>query len=361
MRLLDSIMGRPIGRPIICAIGMLAVLSSEASAQIRGTVRSAQAALPAATVELWTATTRIASAVTDQAGAFSFSDEQIAGASLLVVQHIGYRTEFRRVSNLASPVVIDLEIQPPLLPDVVVEATTLCPGREEPAARAAWRAMQSRYQQVATGLFIGTGFYVDESIVPAEQLGRFGTRGQGNHSMVHEKGSQSPFRVSIERDGYARRIQPGMFPSRSEESWQYAKLGSTEAGHFIEDAFGKAHVLRLLEGPVGTIRIAFCPRDTKRPRIEGTLTIRPDSSLSEAQWRFRVNEKDEGAGGNAVFPPLAPERTFLHPVSSTFWRRDRFASHYYQRLERYSLWRVGTHDDVHAVVAEWHRTPESKR
>ena len=314
-----------------------------------------------AAVEVWNSAQRLERFDTDRNGTATFSGAVDPTALLVYVTHPNFASAYHRL-NAGWPDTIKLNPRP--LPTIEVLEPKRCPNREDPAARALWTRMSARYKPVPEGALIGTGFFLHKTTGGREVLGQrlTGPTPFTVRSAVHSETDKSrPWDYSIHRNGYAAPPSDSWFDDDS-DNWQYAPLGHVAAGHFVTSAFAEKHTFSIASDDDGSV-ITFCPRDRKQNNIEGVLIVSADAALTAARWRFRTKKKDEGASGEAVFaPPPAMVPTYLFPVFSTFWRRHRMRDMYYVRQEEYGIWRVGTNDDIRAMIREWsERAGQSSR
>lgn len=304
----------------------------------------------AATIEIWSTSQRLVRASTDNTGIATFPDS-LDAALLVYVTHPNFAAAYHRL-NAGWPDTIRLRAQP--LPTIEVIEPKRCPNKDDAAARALWKQVSARYKPVPEGAHIGTGFFQHKTIGGREVLAQrlTGPTPFTVRSAVHnesDKGWTPGY--SIHRNGYATARTQSWFDDDS-DTWQYAPLGDVASGHFVTPEFAGKHTLSVSSGDDGAI-ITFCPRDRKQNSIEGVLIVSADSALTAARWRFRTQKNDEGASGEAVFAPPAPVASYLFPVSSTFWRQHRMRDRYYVRQEEYGIWRVGTNEDIRAMIREW--------
>ena len=72
----------------------------------------------------------------------------------------------------------------------------------------------------------------------------------------------------------------------------------------------------------GTRTLAFCPRDAKRPGLEGTVELDDASAIARIAWRWRTPKPDEDAGAELLLiPPGRSRARRLVPARSVYWRR----------------------------------------
>ncbi|HEX7238961.1 MAG TPA: carboxypeptidase-like regulatory domain-containing protein [Longimicrobiaceae bacterium] len=326
----------------------LLVLPRILSAQLGGrVVDPGGRALPGATVEVWGARERLASARTDSTGAFAFSASQTADAVGLLTRRIGFAPLRRSVLPPASGLVLQLSPAPVALEGLVVSthARPACPRRDTPEARALWEAASRRYSRTPDTLGIATSAEVFRGEVPRTGIGQVdearlvpATFGTGNvRRQVHRS------------RGYGVRNPLRTMSDELHASWYYLPLGSHAAGHFVDPSFGEHNALAVHARTPDRVVLAFCSRGLAREAVgvEGTLTLAADTTLSEAAWRYRTPSPREDAGGEVVFAPYArgaPE-PWLVPASSLYWRGIiGRPGRYIQQWVRFGAWSVAPPD-----------------
>ncbi|MGQ0562514.1 MAG: hypothetical protein ACT443_11645 [Gemmatimonadota bacterium] len=335
------------------------LLAVPVEAQISGMVRTADGRATAAEVELWSPSQRIARRVADGRGHFSFNAEETAPATAIVFAQLGYKTVLRPMAGPDSAVRITLEPASIELPEVAADGPRLCPNRADPDAEAAWRRFRQQYRPDPASEFIGTAYAVTSGVVASERVGKFDEG--DNQFAVRGRRRSTPSELDIAREDYARPAGTRLV-SAEQDSWEYASLGSVEADHFLTDHFAASHAFSL--GTVrsdGSFDLVFCPKQNKRPDIQGTLSLTRDRLLYEARWRFLVPGNDEVASGSALFTPPRNESGVVHllPLSSTFVRQHKMPRQYFQKLERYGIWIVGDRSTHSKLIAEWRQRYEA--
>ena len=100
------------------------------------------------------------------------------------------------------------------------------------------------------------------------------------------------------------------------------------------------------ENPDGWL-LAYCPKDTDKPSIKGTITIARDTTFAAVDWLFQTPEPVEHAGGRAFFRPILSRAVLSHllPAEAVVWREIP-AGGYLQSYQRYEDWRVAPGDSV---------------
>ena len=299
-------------------------------------------------IELWGDNGRLQVVTTNADGRFQFAASLTSRASALYAQRLGYRAV--RISTMPGTTYYALRMAPePLTMEglvVDVEADR-CSAREDSDARALWQALRERYSHGIDSL--GAATYLAAAIT-AVPLGEIGPVDIGD-ARTAQRGSAPLFRSSwrrrVLREGYARRLSApspdGMF-----ESWGYPPLDADFATHFLDTTFGRLHKFHLLEEEeVEGWMLGFCPRDQDRASIAGFMRVTPDTTLVLAEWTFRTEAPEEGAGGRAVFTQGEGGigGTYLLPTEGLFWRRVD-ANRYLQRYQRFEGWITAPGDSV---------------
>lgn len=284
------------------------------------------------------ATQRISTAETDSAGMFEFQPSAVEGSLQLTVRHIGFAPRVLEVAVTDTALMLRMEDAPIILPTVIAAGRRgrLCPNREDPRARALWEAMRNRYWQEPVGyppVFGLAQFEVDT--VPRENIGAedMGRTVTGWVEHVRQRESLIP------AAGYAFR-SAGSVTDRT-TFWWYSSLDNGTSQHFTQPLFGQLHKFAFAAGVPGQLVVSFCPRERlgEKGQIEGTLTLRGDTTLARAGWTFRTREPSENAGGEATYlPPDPGMRRLLLGEATLFWRQLPNKQYYVER-ERYAGWR----------------------
>lgn len=321
-------------------------------AQIKGTVRTSDGNPVVAEVELWAPTQRLARRLVEGDGAFAFTATEANSATAIVFSQLGYKRVLRPLDRASDLIQIVLEPLPVEIEAVTALAARACPNRPDPGAENVLRRLRASYRLVPRTSFIEAAFAQVTTVVDAEEVGRFDER-QPQYEIRGSLRSASS-NLDILRDGYARPAGTRLV-SGAEDSWEYAALGSLEADHFLSDHFAASHVLSLGETRTdGSFDVVYCPKQRKKPDVEGTLSLTRDTLLYEARWRFRVPRNEERASGTALFaPPQKGVVTHLLPLSSTFIRQHRIPGRYFQKLERYGIWATGEGSSPPRAAFEW--------
>lgn len=331
---------------IAACAGILA--PSEGVSQLTGTVSDMSGTpLEGVTVEAWGEAQRLATRITDGSGAFRFPPGIAARTTALYAHRLGYRgVRLELEPGAPDPVEIRLDPEAIPLPAVDVVATReFCPREDEPAARALWNAARARYLQGLDSMGVATYLAASREVVSRDRL--MGTAPQG--AALDQRGSSFLLRVSwrrrIEREGYAYPVRRPTSEGAL-DSWVYAPLEADLAPHFADPLFGRLHTLSVFAGDGSGWRIAFCPRDPRRPSIQGTLHLAQDTSLVSADWLFRTPEPSEEAGGQAFFAPVGPRvARFLLPSEGISWRKSPDGG-FARSHERFEGWIVAPGDSV---------------
>jgi hypothetical protein len=329
---------------ILAVFGIL--LPALARGQVQGRVAgSSGKALDAVTVELWSASQRIAVVRTDPAGAFAFSRDEALNARSLTLTRLGYQGRSVLLRPGASTLSLVLEPLPVSLPELTVrQARRICPNREQPQARTLWEAVRSRYSRTTSGRGYEVQHLVAREHVSEDRIGLV------DESRVVPTVSWSgalaqDVNASIAAQGYAV-VQPSHWRLFDDDyfSWRYPKLHSATAHHFASDVFGARHDLSVVSSSPGETVLAFCPRNRRQPFMEGTLIVSADSTFAEAAWSFTTPKPKESAGGEVFFAPLPDDlggpRPHLLAARGVFWRRLGGRDLFYQRAEVLLDWSI---------------------
>jgi hypothetical protein len=321
---------RQRSRVIVRALGALALFACArpAAAQVAGTVVASGAPLPRVVVSLWAESREVARDTTDADGRFAFDSDVAREATSLALRRLGYvaRTLSVRPGDVALRPAMVQVAQP--LPAAVVAATKgrSCSRKDDPKARALWDSVRATYATAPRGMSVyATLAEWTQQDVSAEEVGeRVGmARGPGAWgsfpAMMRERWAW------IARGSYAWRRElpkPGqelVYPEYLH--WWYEPLHRELVEHFVEDGFVRAHAFAMASPP-GARTLAFCPRDAKRPGLEGTVELDDANAIARIAWRWRTPKPDEDAGAELLLmPPGRSRARRLVPARSVYWRR----------------------------------------
>lgn len=317
------------------AITLTLFAALPATAQVRGRVVDATAnPLPGALVELWSSTTRLAGLLTDQRGEFHFTEEVARPATLITVRRVGYQPA--RLSQLSNAeVTITLVPFARILPTLTVTATLTCPNIEDRTARGVWEAMRHRYQPFRPDAGASTPIRSIVARVSSRTLGAIDTTQATDGAVAAGRDYFTGHTQRVAERGYAIPYQ-GVRRQRIDH-WEYPLLESFFAGHFMDSLFGTLHHFSVESRSPLVLR--FCPRNSKRPTIQGRLEFDADTSLARATWVFTTPEPQEEAGGEVVFakPASDAKAGVLLPLFGLFWRKVIYD--YYQEWMEFRAWR----------------------
>ena len=335
-----------------CALAACTTASA-AGAQVAGTVRASGAPLPRVIVSLWNGSRELARDTTDTEGRFAFDSVKSIGASGLVLRRLGYvaRTLSVRPGDVGlGPTMVQVAQS---LPATVVAATRgrRCVRKDDRAARALWDSVRATYAVAPHGM--AASATLDEWTrrdVSADEVGETSGRPRGEGSWGVSRTAMSGWWTSLAREGYAWR-RP--LPKAGEEliepqylHWTYAPLHRELVEHFVEDGFARMHAFTMTTSSSGARTVAFCPRDAKRPGLEGTADIDDAGALQRIAWRWRTPKPDEDAGAELLLvPPGRAGVRRLVPARTIYWRRlggkrDR----YFQDVMTTRGWYYSAHD-----------------
>lgn len=305
-------------------------------------------------IEAWDDDRYLGMRITGEDGGFTFAfrdgflGNPPPNTILLRANRLGFRMVERRVDPRSDgPVVLRMAEEPIAIRGLVVESDRpQCRIEDQAEARRLWNTMRTKYFGPMDTVGIATYLSEEEALVDRGEIGPLDLPSEGKA----QRGSSSQLRFSwgrrVQRSGYAfpvRRTDMGS----SFDSWAYAPLEADFAPHFVSSRFGELHRLRIRDrGEFGWI-VEFCPRDSERASIVGSLRLAPDTTLLEAEWLFRTDEPEENAGGHAIFPRVtgSSDESFALPRESIFWRRLPTGD-FQQIHQRYEEWIVAPGDTV---------------
>ena len=323
-------------------LALLAALAARpAPAQVRGrVVDAAEAPVAGAAVELWVGSRRAAGTAADGEGRFAVAADSADGVLRLTVRHPGMRTAALDLGSADTTLLVRMEAQPVLLAalEVVSHRRPACPAREDPDARALWQAMRRRYWQPGGDSVFVFGFLETRSGVGDREDAFRPEAGRVSAGWVTGALVEA-HPAGMARSGYATSAAGG--PGDRTAYWNYRALDQGTLQDFTGEYFGAAHTLSVLGRTPAQVVLAFCPRGARgrTGRIEGTLTLRADTTLAAARWRFRTPRPDEDAGGEAAYAP--PDHALgraLLARESVFWRRTNRPLYYFE-ARTYTGWR----------------------
>ena len=324
-------------------------IAGSAAAQLDGVVtRAGGLPLEGVSVEAWSADRRVGATLTDALGTFSFSAAIDSSTVLLRLSALGFEVEEVPIRQDVTSYEIELTEEPLAIEGLVVtmEEATCEEGREDDQARRLWQLARMRYDGLMDTLGVATYLAEADTIVPLSQLGAL----QLPVLNLSQRGSSSLLRFTwtrrIDRDGYAFAIRR-LDGAKPYDSWVYPPLEADFAPHFADDVFGERHRFVVEnEGPDGWL-LAYCPKNTGKPSIKGTITLARDTTFAAVDWLFETPEPMEHAGGRAFFKPILSNVVLSHllPSEAMVWRAVP-AGDYVQSYQRYEDWRVAPGDSV---------------
>lgn len=318
-----------------------ALCAVPAAAQVRGlVVDRSERPVTDALVELWASSRHAAATRTDTQGRFEIPAGPEQQPLMLTVRRLGFATQTLELTSRDTTLRVVLELKPVSLQPLTVETSAgrLCPRREESRARELWTRMRSRYWQpdrdsVFVFAFVetrsGTGEKSDAYDPDAGRTAAGWTT--GTVIVAHPE--------FMAHSGYAQDAAGGV--GERTAFWSYRALDDGAMQDFTGEYFGSAHTFSIISQSAESITIAFCPRGRlgNTGQIQGTLTLRADTTLSNARWSFRTPHPSEDAGGEATYLPPDPAlRRVLLARETAFWRKSgpRF---YYFEAQSFSGWR----------------------
>ena len=324
-------------------------IAGSAAAQLDGVVtRAGGSPLEGVSIEAWSVDRRIAATLTNALGVFTFSEEMVTGTVLLRVTALGFDVTEVEVRDGVTSYEIELTEEPLAVEGLVVamERATCEDGREDEEGRRLWQLARIRYDGLMDTLGVATYLAEADTIVPLSELGSLKLPSLN----LSQRGSSSLLRFSwtrrIDREGYAsaiRRIDTG----RAYDSWVYPPLEADFAPHFVDDDFGERHRFVIADDSDGWV-LEYCPKNTDKPSIKGTITLARDTTFAAVDWLFETPEPIESAGGRALFKPILPgavQLSHLLPAEAVTWRAVPEGD-YLQSYQRYEDWKVAPGDSV---------------
>ena len=313
-------MNAHLRRLLVTAVCATTLLGGNLSAQLRGTVRTPDGeSVPSALVELWSYARRIAGTGTDSLGRFRMASPQDTIALVLLVRRMGFRPFRAQLRPSDSVVNVVLQPRPIELPGpTVTRPQEECTQRDDPRARALYRAAAERYDTELSATGVRATSMVFRAVVPPESVGVIDTARLRFQFIAG--GARNRFRDPQEY--YARPVSGILWPRF--DQWEYPFLESIEAWHFADTSFASRNHLTLASLGDALPALRFCSRNGRRPYIEGVLYLGADSSFARASWRFVVPRSAEQAGGQVVFArvPRGVTGAPLLPIAGLFWRRQ---------------------------------------
>ncbi len=336
-------------RGVALSFAAQCLLAGPAAAQIDGLVtRAGGLPLEGVSVEAWSEDLRVGATLTGASGEFSFPEAIALNTVMLRVGALGFEVAEVAVQSGVNAYTIELTEAPLAVEGLVVtmEKTTCEQGREDVQARSLWQYARFRYDGLMDTLGVATYLAEADTIVPLSQLGSLKLPALN----LSQRGSSSILRFQwtrrIDRDGYAFAIRrtDGGAPY---DSWVYPPLEADFAPHFVDDVFGERHRFVIEdESPDGWL-LAYCPKDTGKPSIKGTITLARDTTFASIDWLFQTPEPLEHAGGRAFFTPILSRSVLSHllPAEAVIWRAVP-AGDYLQSYQRYEDWMVAPGDSV---------------
>ncbi len=345
-----TLLARIAGRwGLALAIAAQCLITTPAAAQIGGLVtRAGGFPLEGVSVEAWSDDQRVGATLTDALGVFVFPQAIALNTIMLRAGALGF--EVQEVAVRSGLTTYDIELtEAPLAVEglvVTMEEATCEDGREDAQGRELWQYARFRYDGLMDTLGVATYLAEADTVVPLSELGALKLPTLN----LSQRGSSSLLRFNwtrrIDRDGYAFAIRrlDGAAPY---DSWVYPPLEADFAPHFVDEVFGERHRFVIdNEGPDGWL-LAYCPKDTGKPSIKGTITLARDTTFVAVDWLFQTPEPLEHAGGRAFFTPILSRSVLSHllPAEAVVWRAIP-AGDYLQSYQRYEEWRVAPGDSV---------------
>ena len=298
-------------------------------------VDSNQSPLEGALVEMWSADGRIEGQLTDSSGTFAFDESVSENATSLLVRRVGFRAKQIWFYG-AGEFLITLAPFVTYLETISVtgdEAT--CPNRNDGRARRVWEAIRNRYEDdFPVGTYRYAKAYTFIGRVSVGQLGYLDTLRLTPGFFGSSRERVQTRTQQIAEEGYA---VPSTNGRRDWfDPWEYVDLDGILAPHFVDPLFGDLHKFTFDPDREGII--FFCPKNRRRPSIEGELEFNTDSLLVRATWRFRTREPIEEAGGEVFFARPSDTTSLIRPVPVVgfYWRK--LLRGYFQAWREFRTW-----------------------
>jgi hypothetical protein len=340
---------RGIALAFVAQFAIQCWIAGPLAAQLDGVVtRPGGLPVEGVSVEAWSADRRVAATLTNGLGVFSFSEEIAAETVLLLLSTLGFDVEEVTILDGRTSYEIELTESPLAVEGLVVtmERATCEMGREDEEAKRLWQLARLRYDGLMDTLGVATYLAEADTIVPLSELGSLKLPSLS----LSQRGSSSLLRFSwtrrIDREGYASAIRR-IDARGAYDSWTYPPLEADFAPHFVDDDFGERHRFVIADDSDGWV-LEYCPKNTDKPSIKGTITLARDTTFSAVDWLFDTPEPIESAGGRALFKPILPgavQLSHLLPAEAVTWRAIPEGD-YLQSYQRYEGWRVAPGDSV---------------
>lgn len=263
---------------------------------VRVTDRSSRP-VPAAVVELWSASERVATRTTDSDGLARFVAGERTRSRSALVRRLGFR-----------------------------------PGQLR-------QEVSSRYQSPSTQ---GRKANVEgrRATVTEDEVGTLGTGTPTTGWRAYTRFGMAGARAEIAQRGHVRPLA-GTHTFNDFGIWRYPPLHAELAGHFVDPLFGETHTMTLSRTGSRQVVLRFCARDRRRSGLDGVMRIDGSGGVVDARWTYWNPSRDaEQAGGEVLFAPLADSGPApLFSASGLFWRRLP-SKRYLQSWQDYSAWEL---------------------
>lgn len=318
-------------RPVLplLALVVAVILADPASAQVSLRVLSpAGEPIPAVSVSVLGVGVLLEERVTDERGVVELATEDWSEVRRLSLSHLGFQTLILQADQIPSDGVVLLEPEAIGIEGLEVLGSALCPNLPDPAARALWQAVASRYA-TDTGVRAMSARFRRIGGRDVDLYGAADTDGAGillgrSAGLFDSEGRRvASVEDQIERAGYA--WSPFLIGGVG-GVWEYPGLDFLDAYHFATPRFGAEHDFSVLRQSEAEAQIGFCPAGgNDRPTLRGVLTLRPGEAFLEVDFRFVTGEPDMGAGGRVVFLDHyqgSEARPHLMAARGLFYRHD---------------------------------------
>lgn len=332
----------------IAVSGILVLSGETARAQVLVRVSDPRgASIASARIEAWSPFEMLLARLSDSLGIARLPRAEVARTSAILVRRIGFRPVTIRGSSLADTVLVVLEPIAGSLPTVTVNGTRgRCPQDDQAAAQRHWMNAAAHYRTPSLdgreAVLEAQSRTTSESEIGAPAA----SEARGFRFYTHW--GMTGARNSIVRNGFVFALT-GTHSYDDFGAWFYPPLHAELAGIFADSLFVVQHTLSVVSTTTRGVELMYCPRDERRPGIQGTLAIDASGALLEARWRFiNPDRGQELAGGEVQFaPPSDSGPTPLFSTSGLFWRRLPSGA-YRQSWQRFERWKL-LHDSVGAA------------
>ena len=314
---------------------LLFVFAVPLAAQVHGVVVDpAGHPLADVSVDLWSSSTRLARALTGPSGQFAFA--AFPDARSIAARRVGSLPARVGLHEAQQDLRIVLAPAPLLVESIRVDGGST--DREDKAAVGRWRQVARRYRLLPDSLYLSSEVKLASERLPREQVGRpsLDSAGYGWTAFGHS--------TFLFRDMAARLQNAGWPAPDPESSWSSEPMWGAGMQYLVSEAFLAAYRLTMIDE--STVR--FCPRERRKPWVDGEARIGEDGGLLWARWRYGDPRFDPGTGSLAIFlAPAVDSSLPLLPSVELLWQ-ERTSGMAAQRTRDYREWKVT------ATEPHWH-------